>query len=190
MFCSTAANRAYGLIIYLLRRVARNSQSWRGLFWKLETTVNELDPNFHQSWIRLRRFFCQNQMISRKKKKVFTQIQSVFLTNLRWGPGKKTPLSGPNNSKSFTTSARQSYWFGGKIGLKSTKKWYFAYFSGQWGARAPPPPPPPPPGYATVPTRDTYTGARENKRAKYIDKNKFFISKKWSPKGRSFKIVW
>ena len=38
-----------------------------GLFWKLEKTVNELDPNFHQSWIKLRRFFCQNQVISKKK---------------------------------------------------------------------------------------------------------------------------
>ena len=39
-----------------------------GLFLKLEITVNKLDPNFHQSWIRLRRFYCQNQVISKKKK--------------------------------------------------------------------------------------------------------------------------
>ena len=28
-----------------------------GLFWKVETTVSDLDPNFHCSRIRLRRFF-------------------------------------------------------------------------------------------------------------------------------------
>ena len=33
----------------------------------LETTVNELDSNFHRSLIRLRRFSDQNQMISKKK---------------------------------------------------------------------------------------------------------------------------
>ena len=47
-----------------------------GLFGKLEITVNELDPNFYQSWIRLRQFFCQNPVIS--KKKVFTKTETVF----------------------------------------------------------------------------------------------------------------
>ena len=28
-----------------------------GLFWELETTANDLDPDFDQSSIRLRRFF-------------------------------------------------------------------------------------------------------------------------------------
>ena len=30
-----------------------------GLLWKLETTANDLDPDFDRSLIRLRRFFCQ-----------------------------------------------------------------------------------------------------------------------------------
>ena len=31
-----------------------------GLFWKLETTANNLDPDFHQSSTRWSRFFCPN----------------------------------------------------------------------------------------------------------------------------------
>ena len=57
--------------------VARISQKGGGGgFWKLETSVNELDPNFHQSWIRLRWFFCRNQVIS--KKKVFAPESAIF----------------------------------------------------------------------------------------------------------------
>ena len=55
-----------------------------GLFWKVESTVN---GGFSVK-IRLRRFFCQNQEIS--KKKVFAEIQSFFQE-------KTTQLSGPNN---------------------------------------------------------------------------------------------
>ena len=48
-------------------RVARISQRGGGFFWKCDATVNELDPNFPQSWTRLRRFFCQNQVNSKNK---------------------------------------------------------------------------------------------------------------------------
>ena len=34
------------------------------------------------------RFFCQNQVIS--KKKVFTKIQTVFPAENKWSPKKKT----------------------------------------------------------------------------------------------------
>ena len=107
------------------RRVARISQRG-GLFWEVKTTINELDPNFHLSWIRLRRFFCQNQVISKKKvftkietvfpaeirwspkkeRKVFIKIQSLLLTNFGWAPeNKKIHMSGPNNNKSFITAS-------------------------------------------------------------------------------------
>ena len=36
-----------GIPTVLDRRVARNSQWGGGLFWKLETTANDLDPDFH-----------------------------------------------------------------------------------------------------------------------------------------------
>ena len=103
--------------------VARISQR-RGLFWKFETSVNELDPNFHQSWIRLRRFFCQNQVISKKekslhqtsngfssrkqvisKKKVFASesaIFCVFSVDLKKNKNKSTRHS-PQLSASFLT---------------------------------------------------------------------------------------
>ena len=64
-------------------RVARISQGGGGgLFWKFDTTVNELDPNFHQPWIRFKKkglhrnskgFYGRIQVIS-KKKKVFTDF--------------------------------------------------------------------------------------------------------------------
>ena len=113
-------------VLAATRRVAKNSQRGGGLFWKLETTVNELDPNFHQSWISLRRFFCQNQVIS-KKKKVFTQIQSVFLTNFRWGPGKTNftfqvqITASPSQLLLPNPVGGAIFIFGAKIGLKSTK---------------------------------------------------------------------
>ena len=50
------------------RRVVKNFQKG-GLFWKLETPANDLDPDFDQSLTRLRRFFCQTQMISPPQKK-------------------------------------------------------------------------------------------------------------------------
>ena len=55
-------------VIIMRGRVA-NRISLRGAFFKLKITVNELDSNFHQFLIRLRRFSVQNQMISKKKKK-------------------------------------------------------------------------------------------------------------------------
>ena len=38
------------------RCVARIWKRGGGLFWKSETTVSDLDPNFHCSWIRFKRF--------------------------------------------------------------------------------------------------------------------------------------
>ena len=53
----------------------------------------ELDPNFHQSWIRLKRFFRSKTgdfQKKNKKKQVFTKIQTVFPAKYRWSPPKKT----------------------------------------------------------------------------------------------------
>ena len=59
------------------RHVARNLL-WGGVFWILEKTSNYLDVDINRSLIS---FSDQNQVVSKKKKKIFTQIQSVFLTN-------------------------------------------------------------------------------------------------------------
>ena len=88
----------------------------------MKTTVNELDLNFHQPWIRMRRFFCPNQVIS--KKKIFTTIETVFRSKLGdlqkkkkrlhqssvKSSTKKLHFSSPNNTKSFTTSAPRFRW--------------------------------------------------------------------------------
>ena len=66
-----------------------------GLFWKSEKCANNLDSNFHWSWISCRRFVRKlrqnvsesSKMISKKKKKkkkkVFAKIQSDFSAEIR-----------------------------------------------------------------------------------------------------------
>ena len=56
----------------IINKVRSQEFAMGGLFWKLESTLN---GGFSVK-IRLRRFFCQNQEIS--KKKVFAEIQSFF----------------------------------------------------------------------------------------------------------------
>ena len=64
---------------------------------KLKTSV-ELSPNFHYSWIGLRQIFGENQVISKKKKKVFAEIRRLFLaeiTILNVFSGQKQQLFSP-----------------------------------------------------------------------------------------------
>ena len=89
-----------------------------GLFWRLKTISNDLDPDFDRSSIRLSRFFCRNLDDLQKKKKVFSQVATQF--------------SGPNHTRSLTNSYRQHqggweaiFVFSAKIGLKSAKKGVF-----------------------------------------------------------------
>ena len=100
-------------------------------------------------------FFRPNTGDLQKKEKVFTEIQRVFrpkseiqmvfIAEIRWSPKKKglhrlwvssktkkLHYFGPNNGKFFTTSAPKSLWevgavfiFRAKIGLKSTKNVLF-----------------------------------------------------------------
>ena len=100
------------------RRVARIwKKEGEGLFWKSEKTANDLDTNFHCSWIRITRsvrfilkieteilakignlvaFSAQKQVIS--KKKVFTKIETDFQANI----GNSNAFSGR-----ITTSTSQ-----------------------------------------------------------------------------------
>ena len=64
-----------------VRHVARNLQ-WGGLFWRLEITSYELDSDFDRSELRLSQFFCPN-LGDLQKKKVFTKIESIFLSHFR-----------------------------------------------------------------------------------------------------------
>ena len=152
------------------RCVARISQRGRGLFWEVKTAVNELDPNFHQSWTKLRRFLCQNQVIFKKersspklkrffqpnfgdleKKKVLTKIQSLLLTNFGCAPEKKNSTflvqitGSPSQLLLPNPVGGAVFIFGAKVGLKSTKNVLFCILFRPVGGYSPPPPP----GYAT-----------------------------------------
>ena len=61
----------------------------RGLFRRLETTSNDVDPDFGRSSLRCSRFFRPNSG-DPPKKKVFTEIQSIFLADFRWSQKKRS----------------------------------------------------------------------------------------------------
>ena len=132
------------------RRVAR---IWKrgggGLFWKSEKCANDLDWNFHWSRSSFKRFV-------RKLRRNFpesSEVQSLFPPKIRWSPKKK----GLHQSwegffvqfRKFRRLRGGCFRMGGlfSIFLRKTasiaqKTCDFAYFTSQWGARAPPPPHP------------------------------------------------
>ena len=70
------------LICCQTRLVAMNLQ-WRGVFWRLETTSNDLDPDFDRSSIRLSRCFSPNNRWSpKKRKRSFLKLRRFFSPNL------------------------------------------------------------------------------------------------------------
>ena len=99
----------------------------RGLFWKREKSANDLDPNFHCSWISFTRFV-------RKLRRNFSEssgIHRFFPPKIRWSPKKKKKKrSSPKLRLIFLHKNSAS---------KAPKTCDFAYFTSQWGAQAPPP---------------------------------------------------
>ena len=152
-----------------------------GLFWKSEKCANDLDSNFHWSWINFRRFVrnlrrnvSESSEIQsffppkirwspkkKKKKKVFSKIQSDFLAEIqsffppkiRWSPKKKKGLR--QNWDCYFVQFRKFRrlrgavfeWVGlfsifhRKSASKAQKPCDFAYFTSQWGGSSPPRPP-------------------------------------------------
>ena len=102
-----------------------------GLFWRLEATSNDLDPDFNRSSLRLSQFFCPNlgDLQKKKQKKNGLQPGSVCLVVITSGPW---PLLIAN-----TIGGEAILFSGQKSALKMLKTGYFAYSSGQWGAIAP-----------------------------------------------------
>ena len=117
-------------------------------------------------------FSAQNKVVSKKKKKVFTEIESDFLAEIRNSKVfsaqikvvlKKKKRSSPKLRLIFRPISQIQTFKGGcfpmggaifnfsqKIGLKSTKNMRFCILHKPMGKLEPPaPPPPPPPGYAT-----------------------------------------
>ena len=75
------------LCIYSTGKQARSQdlEKGGGLFWKSENCANDLDPNFHRSWISFTRFV-------RKLRRNFSErseIQTFFPPKTRWSPKKK-----------------------------------------------------------------------------------------------------
>ena len=102
-----------------------------GVFWRLEATSNDLDPDFDRSSLRLSRFFCPN-LDDFQKKKLFSWAEAQFF----W-----------SKSHQVLAHLSSSIRMGGlflflvqKLVSKMLKTGYFAYSSGQWGATAPLPP--------------------------------------------------
>ena len=94
-------------------------------------------------------FFCRNQKLKGFFWPKSGDLQKIGLHRLwvnSWT--KKLHYSGPNNAKSFTTSAPKSLWGGElfsfleqKSASKALETCFFAYFSGQWGRLEPLRPP-------------------------------------------------
>ena len=141
-----------------------------GFFWSLiqpHTNLTRIFICFQLDWDKSRAFFCPKSCdLQKKKKKVFTEIQSVFLSKIKWSPKKKSPKSRAFFCQLTPTSTIYLTIFGGgyfclgggyfclgglfpNLGQKSTSKLlktcYFEYFSGQWAIV----PFAPPPSYAT-----------------------------------------
>ena len=152
-----------------------------GLFWRLEATSNDLDPDFNRSSLRLSQFFCPNLCDLQKKKK---KRSSARLS-----------LSGRNHIRSLTTSYRQYHWGGGysvfwaKIGLKNAKNGVFCILFRPMGGYSPLLATP----LGMLEAKDTGASVSKNifKIFKEISKKKFFknffqaISKKRTQKRSS-----
>ena len=66
----------------LLKRIARNLQCG-GVFWRLETTSNDLDLDFDRSSIELSRFLSPNIGDLLQKKRYPPKLGRFFCPNLR-----------------------------------------------------------------------------------------------------------
>ena len=73
----------------MTRRVAR---IWKrgGLFWKSEKSANDLDPNFHCTWINCTRFV----RIFRRNFSESSEIRRFFSPKIRWSPKPKQKKKG------------------------------------------------------------------------------------------------
>ena len=141
-----------------LRRVARNLQCG-GVFWRLETTSNDLDLDFDRDSIELSRFLSPNigdflqkkgihknwdsfsvqiYVISKKKKKKEEKKSSA---RLKRDFCSKSHLILDQLSSPIPLGGGLFSFLVQKLASKVPKTGCFAYSSGQWGAIAPFPPP-------------------------------------------------
>ena len=88
-----------------------------GLFWKSEKCANNLDSNFHWSWISFRRFVRN----LRRNVSESSEIQSFFLPKIRWSPKKKKGLR-QNSEWFFGRNPKFKGFFCPKLGDLQKKK--------------------------------------------------------------------
>ena len=136
-FWRSRLDHTKNVILIFNRRVVRNSQWGGGLFWKLETTANNLDPDFHQSSTRLSRFFCPN-LGELQKKRSSLKLSLFFYPNSGgyYIKFKSKSHQSLTNSRPNLNGGGAIFGFWGQIGLKSAKNRVFCIA-------------PPPSGYAT-----------------------------------------
>ena len=88
-----------------------------GLFWKSKKCANDLDSNFHWSWISFRRFV-QNL---RRNVSQSSEIQSFFPPKVGWSP-KKKKRSSPKFRVIFRPKSEFQRFFPPKIRWSPKKK--------------------------------------------------------------------
>ena len=128
-----------------LRRVARNLQWGRGAFLEAGNNSKRSWPRFWSVFNQIEAVFLSNSGDLQKwNKKVFTEIESVFLSKFRWLKIQIYPFSSRNPIR-FLTNSRPNpnggglfLFFEDKSASKVLKTGYFAYSSGQWGGCCPP----------------------------------------------------
>ena len=119
--------------------------------WKQHQTIlTQILIGLHLDWVG---FSIQIQVIPPPKKKIFTAIETVFLSKVKWSLKKKGLHPGWNPlfwtishqvlhqfSSPIPLGGGAIFVFNSKIGLKNAKNrvTYFAYSSGQWGKLEPP----------------------------------------------------
>ena len=90
-----------------------------GLFWKSEKCANDLDSNFHWSWINFRRFV-QNL---RRNVSESSEIQRFFPPKIRWSQKKKKKKVFRQNSEwIFGQNPKFKAFFRPKLGWSPKKK--------------------------------------------------------------------
>ena len=99
-----------------------------GLFWKSEKCANDLDPNFHCSWMSFTRFVWK----LRRNFSESSEIQRFFPPKIRWSPKKKKKRSSPKLRLIFWPKSEIQRFFPPKIRWSPKKKslrrnwgWFF-----------------------------------------------------------------
>ena len=131
------------LFVLTGRRVARIWKR-RGLFWKSEKCANDLDSNFHWSWISFRWFVRK----LRRNVSESSEIQRFFPPKIRWSPKKEKKKGLRQNSEWFRPKSEIQRFFPPKIRWSPKKNWPQKHkkhailhtSQANGGARAPPPP--------------------------------------------------